>query len=211
MDFGCGVGTWVRACLENGITDVVGVDGDYVQDRSLVMPPDCFVRADLTQPLDLGRSFDVVISLEVAEHLPPGAANTFVSTLTRHAPVVLFSAAVPNQGGTHHTNEQWAEYWIERFGTCKYLCIDCVRPVFWEDSRINWWYRQNAFLFVAQEFVSNNAALSKLADTKYVFPRSVVHPEFLNGLLTRHVKLSVLLQQTRRSIWNSLQYRLRRT
>jgi hypothetical protein len=35
------------------------------------------------------------VSLEVAEHLPPGVAQTFVDALVRHGSVVLFSAAIP--------------------------------------------------------------------------------------------------------------------
>lgn len=65
---------------------------------------------DLTQPLSLGRKFDLCVSMEVAEHLPPSRADSFVADLVGLAPVVLFSAAVPEQGGTNHLNEQWPDY-----------------------------------------------------------------------------------------------------
>ena len=99
-DFGCGVGTWVRALLDMGVTDVVGIDGNYIRDESLVIPGDRFVRTDIAQPAHLDRKFDVAISMEVAEHLPPSRAAVFIDTLTRHSDVVLFSAAVPHQGGS---------------------------------------------------------------------------------------------------------------
>src|ERR1700738_5666163 len=105
-DFGCGVGSWLRSCRECGITDITGVDGQYVEEQLLMIPQDNFVKADLTRPIDLHRRFDLVLSLEVAEHLPSDTASTFVDTLTRHAPIILFSAAVPSQGGVHHVNEQ---------------------------------------------------------------------------------------------------------
>ena len=142
-DFGCGVGSWVRACQECEIADVTGIDGDYVDERLLMIPRARFVKADLTRPLDLGRRFDLVISLEVAEHLPPNAAGIFVDTLTRHGSVILFSAAVPGQGGVRHVNEQWGQYWSSTFAARGYACVDCLRDIFWDKRSVDWWYRQN--------------------------------------------------------------------
>ena len=53
--------------------------------------------------------------MEVAEHLPREKASVFIDTLTKHSGIVLFSAAVPGQGGTYHVNEQWPKYWNELF------------------------------------------------------------------------------------------------
>jgi 2-polyprenyl-3-methyl-5-hydroxy-6-metoxy-1,4-benzoquinol methylase len=65
----------------------------------------------LIQPLDLEKEFDLVVSLEVAEHLPASAADQFVNTLVKHGKKILFSAAIPGQGGQDHLNEQWPDYW----------------------------------------------------------------------------------------------------
>jgi SAM-dependent methyltransferase len=111
VDVGCGRGTWLSVFAEHGIADVVGVDGDYVDRRTLLIPPDRFVAHDLTTPLRLHRTFDLVVSLEVAEHLPVACAGEFVASLTSLGSAVLFSAAVPGQGGTHHVNERWQDYW----------------------------------------------------------------------------------------------------
>ena len=62
---------------------------------------------DLAQPLQIDRRFDLALSLEVAEHLPPECGSEFVQTLTDLSSVILFSAAIPFQGGTDHLNEQW--------------------------------------------------------------------------------------------------------
>lgn len=190
-DFGCGVGTWVRALLDIGVSDVVGIDGNYIRDESLVIHHDRFVRADIAQPVYLDRKFDLAISMEVAEHLPPEKATVFIDTLTRHSDVVLFSAAVPHQGGTHHVNEQWPGYWSSLFRSHGYRCVDCLRDVFWEDDRIAWWYRQNMFLFVANDRFSAFPKLVMEATRPRNMPLTLVHP----GFMQKNVGLRQLLNQ----------------
>jgi SAM-dependent methyltransferase len=191
-DFGCGVGSWLQACRECGIKDVTGIDGDYVKDQLLMIPTERFVRADLTRPIDLGRRFDLVLSLEVAEHLPREAAPTFVDTLTRHGPVILFSAAIPSQGGVHHVNEQWAQYWSSLFGDHGYVCVDCLRDVFWDAREIKWWYRQNMFLFVSEKSLSQYPNVSRESSRYRKLPVNLIHPDFVFG---RHIGLGTLLRQ----------------
>lgn len=61
------------------------------------------------------RTFDVAISMEVAEHLPKRYADRLVGLLAALAPTVVFSGATPGQGGMDHVNEQPHEYWITKF------------------------------------------------------------------------------------------------
>ena len=110
LDVGCGVGGWVGTWLDSG-ADAIGVDGDYVPRDQLCIPADRFINHDLSTPLDLGRRFDLVTCLEVAEHLPQEDAQTIVDSLCQHADVIAFSAAVPGQGGTGHVNERWPTFW----------------------------------------------------------------------------------------------------
>jgi SAM-dependent methyltransferase len=150
LDVGCGAGTWLRAFVDRGVTDVVGVDGDHVARSLLQIDPGAFRPIDLSRPFDLGCRFDLVLSLEVAEHLEAADAGTLVDSIIHHGDVVAFSAAVPFQGGTHHLNEQWPGYWIDRFAGRGYACLDVARPWLWEHPDIEPWYAQNLFLFVAE-------------------------------------------------------------
>ena len=114
VDFGCGAGTWLKAAEQLGVHDILGLDfGD--NSRQLMIRQDQFMRQDLTVPIHLGRKFDLVMSTEVAEHLSSDAAEDFIQSLCRHGDIVLFSAAIPGQGGTHHVNEQYPSYWINIF------------------------------------------------------------------------------------------------
>ena len=146
VDVGCLFGSWAAVAAELGAAEVLGIDGDYVERARVGVP---FVARDLAQPLALERAFDLAISLEVAHYLPERRAASFVADLCRLAPVVLFSAAIPHQGGHGHVNEQWPAYWARHFVTCGYTPVDCVRDAVWEHPDVAPWYAQNALLFVS--------------------------------------------------------------
>lgn len=146
-DFGCGQGAWLCAWSE-ARADVLGVDGPYVDRRHMLIDAERFRAADLSHPIDLERHFDLVQSLEVAEHLPAAKAENFIDTLVAHAPIVLFSAALPGQGGENHVNEQPLEYWRDIFRSRGYVPVDYLRPLIAGDPAVQSWYRYNMLLYV---------------------------------------------------------------
>lgn len=152
LDVGCAGGGWLSEWRQAGVVDVFGVDGAYVDPADLEIERECFMSADLAGSFDLARTFDLVQSLEVAEHIDKTAADVFVSNLVRHARrFILFSAAVPGQGGEHHINEQPYDYWRERFAEYGFAAYDFVRPRIAADNGISFWYRYNILLFVSSE------------------------------------------------------------
>ena len=176
LDVGCGVGAWLSVLQERGVGDVAGIDGAWVDEKLLKIPADKFRRADLSAPLHLERKFDLAISLEVAEHLPPERADGFVAELAGAADFVLFSAAIPFQGGYGHVNEQWQSYWAERFARRGFAVRDWIRPRLWTDGSVPVWYRENLLLFVAERRAGELApAPDGAADVP--MPLDVVHPE----------------------------------
>jgi SAM-dependent methyltransferase len=147
VDFGCGQGAWLRVWKDLGVTKVLGVDGDYVNRQSLLIAQAEFRSHDLQTPLDLSETFDLALCLEVAEHLPIVSAAALVQTLTRHSRLVLFSAAVPGQGGYRHINEQPYEYWRSLFARHDYCLVDIIRPRIQRVRSIEPWYAYNTFIF----------------------------------------------------------------
>lgn len=175
VDFGCGVGGWLSVFQRLGIADVLGLDGDYVPLDMLRIPAEQFRAVDLRSDPDLGRRFDVACSLEVAEHLPPECAESFVQALVNAAPVVMFSAAIPGQGGTRHINERWQSYWARLFAAHGYVALDCLRPVVYRDHRVDWWYRQNILLFCRRDRVpEGQRVISDPYDLERVDPALLV-------------------------------------
>jgi methyltransferase family protein len=152
IDFGCGNGHWLAA-LKDIVpsVEVLGVNSPEREDAGIYLHPDEYNHADLTKPMKLNRTFDLAICVELAEHLPPSAADTLIDSITSHSDAVLFSGAIPGQDDPSfglHLNEQWPDYWIKRFAAHGFLCFDRIRPLIWQDPNIALWYRQNIMLFM---------------------------------------------------------------
>ena len=178
VDVGCGIGTWLSAAKSLGIGDVLGLDGDWVDRRALVIDDKEFIHHDLRAPSYCERRFDLALCMEVAEHLPKDTTGKFVAFLAQLSDHVLFSAAIPYQSGTGHINPQWQSYWVHEFGQLGFVAIDAVRPHVWRDPKVQFWYAQNALLFVRQEQVAKNTGLQNFL-SGLSLPIDLVHPRCL--------------------------------
>jgi len=190
VDVGCGEGSWLAEFRRRGIEDVLGLDGGYVPKDLLKIPAHAFMKSDLTRTVALDRRFDLAMSLEVAEHLPPARAESLVADLCALSDCVLFSAAIPFQRGIHHVNCQWPDYWQGLFAARGYAAFDVIRPQVWSDDRVDFWYRQNTILYVARELAAEHPALrDALAAADRPVTR-MVHPalcERFDGFSVREV------------------------
>lgn len=174
IDIGCGTGHWLAAFQEQGISEILGLDGSYIDRATLQIPGTAFREADLTQPWRLDREYDLAICLEVAEHLPEVSAEQFLDSLTRSARVVFFSAAIPGQGGVGHVNEQWPSHWQRKFSARGYVAFDLIRRWLWPRKDVLYWYAQNSLLYV-REF--ELPQFSKLTGQPREFVADVIHPQ----------------------------------
>ncbi len=146
-----------------GIDDVLGIDGPWVDDAALKIPLANFRRARLDRPVVADRRFDLAISVEVAEHLPPERATSFIADLTAFAPLVLFSAAIPGQGGTDHVNEQWPGYWSRLFAAHGYRPIDVLRVPLWNDLAVAFCTSKTCCFTPIRDALAANPALAMAA------------------------------------------------
>jgi SAM-dependent methyltransferase len=157
LDVGCGQGAWLAVWSDLGLVDWMGIDGDHVNMEHLLIPRQRFRALDLRKSWDVGRRFDLVQSLEVAEHIPVEAAQDFIGCLCAHGDVVLFSAAQPGQGGVRHINERRPSYWAGLFAAHGYAAFDCIQPLVIHDRSIDPWYRFNTLLY------ANTAGVKRLS------------------------------------------------
>lgn len=177
VDVGCGTGEFLSVFKEKGIKKILGIDGPWIDKGRLRIPKKFFIDKNLENPIKIGEKFDLAVSLEVAEHLSKGSAETLVKNLINLAPVILFSAAIPFQGGLYHTNEQWPPYWVKLFKERGYVPIDCIRKRIWGNDEVSFWYTQNTLLFVKKDYLRKNKKLQKeFKQTQESF-LSIVHPK----------------------------------
>ena len=167
VDFGCGLGTWLKVFKDSGIDNLLGLDGDWI-DRSKFEASviGSFKEVDLEKEIKLEKKYDLAISLEVAEHLHKDSASIFVENLINASDIVVFSAAVPMQGGQNHINEQPLTYWINLFNEYGYKFNDIIRGRIWNMEKVFWWYKQNMVVFSKHDL-----------NITPIYPIDILHPE----------------------------------
>jgi len=142
----------------------------------LLIPQENFRSADLTLPFMLDRTYDLALCLEVGEHIPEENSEVLVQSLCDLSSIVAFSAAIPMQGGNYHVNEQWPEYWAEKFSCRGYKAIDLVRPKVWSDPDVEYYYSQNLIVYASETAISEHPALSNALKTTDPRALAKVHP-----------------------------------
>lgn len=177
VDVGCGVGMWLACFQTLGVKDILGIDGDYIKSEQLHIPKESFQTIDISKPFNINKKTDLAMSLEVGEHLPETSAESFVESITRIAPVVLFSAAIPHQPGTAHINGQWPEYWAKLFKKFGYIPVDTVRRRVWTNPNVAYWYAQNTIIYVKESELSKYPKLQEEIDNGFSTALPLVHPE----------------------------------
>ena len=189
IDFGCGTGNFLYKFKECGATKVLGIDGEWSKNELQMLKGDELLIKNLNDEIGVKDRFDLAVSLEVAEHIDKKYAEKIIKDLANFSDVIVFSAAVPNQWGQNHINEQWPDYWVKQFNAIGYDCYDVLRPVLWNNPNVSFWYKQNMFVAVnasnkkqIQKLLSNFPSVND--DNKNVVP-SLVHPDHFGSKIKR--------------------------
>lgn len=179
VDIGCGMGTWLSVFKKSGC-EVFGLDGNKASKKRLLIDKDEFLSKNLEKSFYNGKRYDLAMSLEVAEHLSEESANNFVSDIVKFSDTIVFSAAIPGQGGYNHINEQWQDYWVEKFEKKGYVAIDIIRKEFWDNKKVMYYYPQNMFILAKKNILNKNKKLNEafLNTNRNMF--SIVHPKIFS-------------------------------
>ena len=158
--------------------EAYGIDGADIPEGELLVSRSKFQVVDLRTEWRLPQRYDLIICMEVAEHLEEQYAESLVRTICLHSDRAVFSAACPGQEGQNHVNCQWPQYWQAKFNKCGYSCCDEVRWKMWPCETIEPYYRQNCFIAFKdfEKAGSENRILS------------VIHPEMLENLMAGAVR-----------------------
>ena len=119
LEAGCAAGWFTEEFVRRGV-DLVAVEGTHVGVRKTLergVPAARVIRHDLRLSLSLGRTFDMALCTEVAEHIECPFSSQLVQNLVSHSQLVWFSFEEPatNDAHYHHSNEQPERFWINLF------------------------------------------------------------------------------------------------
>lgn len=200
VDFGCGIGTFLYAFKEAGVSNVLGIDGEWADKKLLAkyLKSDEFLEGNLSEYIPLENKYDLAICLEVAEHIEEKSADNLIKSLANASDVVLFSAAIPLQSGQFHVNEQWPTYWAEKFLKYDFYFNDIIRPAIWNTAGIEFWYKQNIFLVTHKKYPMNESLIKNLANNSMT---NIVHPDLfgkkaasLNSIMSGEKEIAFYLK-----------------
>lgn len=177
VDFGCGSGEFLVEFEKNNVSEILGLDGSWLPAHSRGR---WFQEAELENYVELPIKYDMALCLEVAEHLPIGVAKILINSLTSASDLIVFSAAIPGQGGTNHVNEQYPEYWADLFFQYGFELDWDPRIEIWREKNVAPWYRQNLLVY--------KRGNSPRVTPKY--PAQLWHPEIFPELLNVAQKVS---------------------
>jgi hypothetical protein len=161
---------------------LLGIDGPWNDQQTMAHPAIRFQAANLETPLGLSERFDLALSIEVVEHLSPAAGEAVVESLSRLSDAVMFSAAVPGQGGVNHIHERYPSHWAGLFMSRGFRVFDAFRPWFWTDERVMPWHRANVFLYARDTHPLARAGFAEVGQTGLM---DAVHPWLYDRLRLR--------------------------
>jgi SAM-dependent methyltransferase len=116
LDIGCGSGAYLKYFASHGAHRIMGLDG--IEGRFGYLEADEYAQVDLGKPLELAQTFDLVICVEVIEHIPAQSEHILVDSIVRHARErIVFSGARPGQPGVGHINCRPISHWLDLFAS----------------------------------------------------------------------------------------------
>lgn len=166
VDIGCGNGAWLKAFYDKGIKNIFGydlsnldpkdylIDKKYLKTNTNILDKNFFIK----------EKYDLLLCLEVVEHIPKRFSEELIEKLTSISPMILFSAAIPGQKGTSHVNEQVPSYWRRLFNENDFVEIDFIKPLLWKNAKVAWWYRQNITMYISKPYLDSNVKVKELAN-----------------------------------------------
>ena len=172
VDIGCGTGLILKYFQKKG-SKIMGYEGSWIS-KDLIKENIANEYVNIIDFENLknynAQEYDMCICLEVAEHISLLNADKFVNFITSHSKLVVFSAAIPNQGGFNHINEQWGEFWDFKFKQLGYEKFDILRPILWDQEDITWPYKQNLLVYSHENNKILNHELKMMPNNKLINP-----------------------------------------
>jgi hypothetical protein len=177
MDLGCGMGAWSKAMFERGFEEITLVDHPSLpRNKLLIHAKERFNAVDLDVSLPGPGNFDMIMCIEVLEHFKEKRALEILDFICCSTSLVLFSAAIPGQFGEGHINCQRHGYWHAQFERRGFAFYDGFKPNLLSNDSINYWIRQNLFIYFKPSQAWRFTGLSNTTTSEF----ELVHQSILN-------------------------------
>ena len=113
LDAGCAIGLLVETLRARGVeAEGIDVSAWAIEHATDAAKP--YVReGSITEPF--GGRYDLIVCIEVLEHMAPVEADKAIANLAQHADDVLFSSTPHDQKEPTHVNVRMPEEWAEAF------------------------------------------------------------------------------------------------
>lgn len=207
VDLGCAIGVWLNYFKNNGVENVLGIDGGNIPSNLSYLNKKEFIEIDIEKMPSITQKYDLAMSLEVAEHLSQKSAEQFVDNLTSLSDIVMFSAAIPYQSGEAHINEQWQSYWASKFLERDYIIVDCLRAKLWKKKSAI--YAQNMFIYIKQNRLKDYPMLEAEWKKNQNPILDIVHPKvYLPAIKPDHELKYIMSVQ--KDILKALTYKIKK-
>lgn len=174
IDIGCGSGTWCKAAMNVWGIVALGIDQHSYEDCNMHIPESQYLQNDIRSRVH-GYHADLVICVEVIEHIDEEYEDTVLDNICAMSNTILFSGALPFQGGTGHVNEKPYSYWVEKFNRRGFYLDERIRHDIWDDARVAIWYRNNIMLL--HKNTNKNRMMHQHLD--------IIHPHMLERILRK--------------------------
>ncbi len=116
LQIGCGPGAYLKFFASHGTEHIRGVDS--IDEKFGYLAAGEYIQADAAEPLELRETFDLVLCLDVIEHIPAVSEKVLVDNIVGHAKnSIVFSSARPGQSGSDPINSRPISHWLELFAS----------------------------------------------------------------------------------------------
>lgn len=113
LDAGCAWGFLVEALRARGVeADGIDISEFAISQVTPDVAPYCRV-GSIAEPF--GTRYDLIVTMEVVEHMPPHEADRAVANLTTHTDTILFSSSPFDLREPTHQSVRPSEGWAEAF------------------------------------------------------------------------------------------------
>lgn len=201
VDIGCGMAAFSKVFQESGVEKVTLIDHpNFKASNCLVKQEFQFIPCNLDKEIPENLSADLLICTEVLEHITKKRSLQVLDFITSCSDIIIFSAAIPRQGGLGHINEQRHEFWIKEFKKREFDYADLFKTKIINDESIFYWLRQNIFIFF-----KNQPANSPLKNAKWLGENFEIVSDYI---LTKKYGFSELVKLLPKAFYHSIKKRL---